>query len=316
MARNLAAIDSAIVGEPVLRRVMQSLIFFGDTVAVRATYALPYGLSSNTANDIEYKVSELQEAGLVRLWAHEYELDRRGRARNPSDPAGHGRHADLIVDRTEFGTRMASLDEQLREDRELAYQQGDNEDRPRQGTAEIVALRSLTSTMLLASELNQDGIVANPGVRHDLRTAFRVDGTFNRAVVSSVQDLLNLPVPLHLSVDEILRCREMVDGFRALVDSSLAAAARGGQFRTITADAVATEVVDSYREALASAARGRFGVAGIGSEAFWDVVGNALPPSLILKYGLRVFRWRREAKDLSPFLLLMYLDSARTRRGS
>lgn len=308
MTRSLAAIDSAVVNESLLRKIMQSLIFFGDTVAVRATYTLPHGLSVNTGHEIDYRVSELREAGLVKLWAHEYELDRQGRSRNPSDPAKIRRDVDLVVDRNEFGTRMASLDEQLRNDREIAYTHGDQQDRPRQGTAEIVALRSLTSTMLLASELNQDGIVANPGVRHNLATAFRVERTFDRAVVSGVEDLLGLPVPLQLSVDEILRCRQVAHGFRKLVDTSLVAAANGSEYTTVTATEVAVEVVESYREMLRTAATRRFGIADIGGEAFWDVIGASLPPTMILKYGLKAIRWRREAAKISPFLLLMYLD--------
>src|SRR5690606_23265736 len=94
---------------------------------------------------------------------------------------------------------------------------------------------------------------------------------FEAAVVRDVLRELQIGSLSQLSIDQILASRRFNAGFRALLDKSLLAVARGYD-PVLTPEAIARELVRRYRETVAEFARPRPG-SQTAHEVIWDVLG-------------------------------------------
>ena len=261
---------------------------------------------------IERRVTELHEASLLQLWAHEYEVDDGGRTQvRSADGRLEKRAADLVVLRSNLGTALAEMDEVMRSIREDAYHRNIRGTSPlRQGLSEIVSLRNHLAGLVISNELEHSGLMTNPAMRTNLLRNFPNPASerFEMAVVSDVIAELGLGSLNQLSVDQIIESRRYNAHFRRLLDDSMAAVARGLD-PVITPQATAHELAQRYRATVAEFARPDV-VESVIDEIVWDVAGAALPPSIFLKYGLKALRWRKVAQETRPFLLLMHLERA------
>ena len=308
MTRSLTLLDSGLVDSGSLDRILQAVIFFADSIAVRASYEVAPGFGL-TADEVEWKVSALREQGFIRLWAHEYEVDDGGYARNPYSDLSVRRHADLVIAQSDLGQSLGEMDEFMRAVREDAYRDSVERHgiRLRQGTAEIVGLRNQLSSLVISSELNQDGLLTNPAARSSLTKSFRSSNdSFKMSVVREVVSELRLGSLSGLTADQVEQCRRYGQGFRQLLDDSLLAVARGMD-PILTPQAVAKELLARYRAISAEFVRPGISME-VGGEVFWDVLGATIPASMVLKYGLKALSWRKKAAEVRPFLLLMQLE--------
>lgn len=307
MTRSLALLDSAIVDVNSLDRMLQAIVFFSDQVMIRSSYsARPQ--SGYLASDIEAKIRALHEAGLVKFWAHEYEINSLGKTESRTTD-GHkiSRSIDCVVVRSEFVEGVSKADEFMRSAREEAYRSQGPLGGFRQGTAEIVGFRNQLNSLVLASELSQDGLLSNPASRVGLVDQVRSAGSerFDGAVVSEVVRKLSLGSLAALSVDQAIEARKYSQDFRKILEASLIEAARGMD-PTITPEKTAELIVERFNEVineyLPKGARKE-----ALSEASWDLAGLLVPSSIFAKYGFLAFKWRKQERDLRPFVLLTHL---------
>ncbi|MBB5114458.1 hypothetical protein FHU28_004297 [Micromonospora echinospora] len=308
MKRSLTLLDSGLIDPYTIDRVLQSVVFFSDRVVLRASFAIA-GPYRERADEINRRIDELHEAGLLRLWGHEYEVDDSGRLRFGLE-SGRRRRADLVIPQEQMRASLIRMDEVMRAIREEAYRrsEGDDTGRLRQGAAEIVSLRNQMASLVISSELKQDGLLSNPAVRAQLTRHLGPPGPerFEATVVRDVLGQLRIG-PLHLlTVDQILQSRRYNAGFRSLLDESLLAVARGHD-PVLTPEATARELTRRYRETIAEFARPQIG-GQVAQEVVWDVLGATVPPTVVFKYGLRALTWRKAAQRARPFLLLMHLE--------
>lgn len=311
MERSVTMIDSGVIDTRAIDKILQSIVFFADSIAIRATYEVA---SPETAKNIDRRIRVLQEQGFLKLWAHEYEVDDAGYARNPRRQNSVRRIADLVVDKGELANSLGEMDEVLRNIREEAYRDVFEGHRPyRQGVGEIISLRSHLASLIISSELNQDGLMTNPATRTALAGLLRSDEKFHSAVVREVLGELNLGSLTRLSPDQILECRRYSSDFRILLDESLLAVARGND-PVLTPEATARELAARYKAISAEYALPKLGNQ-IAGELFWDVLGASLPASVFLKYGVKAFRWRKAAAEIRPYLLLMHLERSLQNRA-
>ncbi|HEX5405494.1 MAG TPA: hypothetical protein VFX16_24735 [Pseudonocardiaceae bacterium] len=303
-------LDGGVLDSTSLDRILQAIIFFADSIAVRASYETVAG-RGYSGDEIDWKVDALREQGFIRLWAHEYEVDDAGYARDPTNQAGVGRHADLVVVQEDLGNSLSEMDEFMRAVREDAYRDSAEHagTKLRQGTAEIVGLRSQLASLLISSELNQDGLLTNPATRTTLMNRFRSGmASFRMAVVREVVAQLQVGSLAALTPEQVDQCRRHGQGFRQLLDDSLIAVSRGLD-PVMTPQAIAMDLMARYRDI----SREYFRPAAMSEaadEVLWDLLGAAIPPSIALKYGLKGLRWRKNANELRPFLLLMHLEKS------
>jgi hypothetical protein len=310
MERSLALVDSGSIGSRAIDKIIQAVVFFADSVAIRASYE-PAAVDEFQRRELERRVSSLREQGFVRLWAHEYEVSDGGMTSSLGSYSNSRRQADLVVPQAALRSDLAETDELMRNMREQAYGESDSAQRRlRQGTAEIVWLRSQLASLLICSELSQDGLLAKPTAGTALTQNFRPvkEESFQSAVVTGVVGKLGLGQLSHLTPDQILECRRYSRDFRVLFDQSLSAVAQGAS-PVLTPEAVANEVVNRYRMIVTEYATPHPG-RELGSEVFWDVAGATVPASMVLKYGLKALKWRKEVETIRPFLLLMQLERA------
>ncbi|GHJ17067.1 hypothetical protein [Micromonospora sp. AKA38] len=314
MTRSLTLLDSGLVDPHTIDRVLQSVVFFSDRVVLRASFEVA-SVYRERAGEINRRVDELHEAGLLRLWGHEYEVDDGGRVRyGPS--SGRRRRADLVIPQGQMRTSLTRMDEVMRAIREEAYRRHDGDRGSlRQGAAEIVSLRNHMASLVISSELGQDGMLSNPAVRTELtRHLGRPQPErFEAAVVRDVLAQLQIGTLDQLNVDQILESRRYNAGFRTLLDESLSAVARGHD-PVLTPEATARELARRYRETVAEFARPRIGGQVI-QEVVWDVLGATVPSTVVLKYGLRALTWRKAVQRARPFLLLMHLERSLRQSG-
>ncbi|WP_434740422.1 hypothetical protein [Micromonospora sp. SH-82] len=310
MQRSLTMLDSGLVGHRTIDRLLQAVIFFADSIAIRSSYEVA-AVDRADARLIERRIDELREQGFVKLWAHEYEVDDAGRAGNPTDGDAVRRPADLVVPASTLGVSLGEMDEVMRSIRESAYGREPGERSPlRQGTAEIVGLRNHLASLVISAELNQDGMLTNPAVRTALTSTFRArpgEG-FQAAVVREVIGQLQLGSLVNLTAEQVETCRRFSADFRTLLDESVVAVARGLD-PVISPENTARELMTRYRAISTEYALPRLGPQ-VGGEIVWDVLGATLPPSIVLKYGVKAFTWRKIAKEVRPYLLLMHLERA------
>ena len=292
-----------------LDRILHGVVFFADRVTIRSTYVITES-DPDVADEIEWKIDGLRESGAVQLWAHEYEVDDRGFASDPTDSHAIHRPADLVVEAAALRESIAEIDDVLRATKDVEL---DQPGALRQGTAEVVEYRGELANLAISAELNQDGILTNPASRAALVTSGfrRLDDRFEVEVVRNVVSQLQLGPLWRLTVDEVQTARSMTKDFRTLLNDSMLKLARGIT-RDITPESVASEIVERYRHVMAEL--GRKHLSGdLTAEAGWDVVGAVIPASIPIKYGWKFFRGRRADQDLRPFLLLTHLQRTQRR---
>jgi hypothetical protein len=313
MERGLSLLDSGSIETATLDRILQAVVFFADSIAIRASYEVTHADRSRES-DLEWRIDALREQGFIKLWAHEYEVDDAGYAANPSTGIAVRRRADLVVEQTSLSRSLGEMDELMRSIREEAYGRSRSGNPVlRQGTAEIVGLRHNLGSLVVSSELNQDGLLTNPATRAALQNGFTALGgseSFQMAVVKEVVSKLQLGSLSQLTNEQIEECRRYSADFRQLLDQSLLAVAHG-MSPTLTPEAIATELVSRYRAITAEYGEPRV-FREAGQEVFWDVLGATLPPTIVLKYGLKGLRWRKEALAARPYLLIMHLERSFT----
>lgn len=316
MTRSLTLLDSALVDRRTVDKLLQTVVFFADSVAIRASFEIAPS-AHERAPHLVRRIEELHEAGLLRLWCHEYETDDAGRVTAPSPFGQVVRRADLVVPRDRLGRSLAEMDTVLRSIREEAYRrQVGGREALRQGTAEIVGLRSHLASLVVSAELDQDGLLTNPAARDHLVRHVRTPSNerFETAVVADVVARLGLGALDQLTLDQIIEARRYHADFRRLLDKSLLAVARGVD-PVITPAATAKELAERYRATVAEFARPDSG-AGLAQDVVWDLLGAAVPSTMLFKHGVQALRWRRAVDRARPFLLLMYLERAlHGRRG-
>ncbi|WFE65534.1 hypothetical protein [Micromonospora sp. WMMD714] len=313
MSRSLTLLDSGVIDARTIDKVLQSVVFFSDQVVLRASFEIAASHRQRAA-EINRRVDELHDAGLLRLWGHEYEVDDAGRVR-VGRGRSTGRQADLVIAQGQLRENLTRMDEVMRGIREEAYR-GVAVGRPvlRQGAAEIVSLRNHMASLVISSELEQDGLLANPAVGTQLATSVARPPAerFDAAVVRDVLGQLQLGSLDQLTVSQIVESRRYHADFRQLLDESLLAVSRGYD-PVLTPEATAREIARRYRETVAEFARPRVAHQAV-EEVVWDVLGATVPSTVVLKYGLRALTWRRAAQRARPFLLLMHLERALRRR--
>ena len=297
-------LNSAVIDDVELDRIIQSALFFSDAVVVRASHELKDG-PSRTAGGVEHQLRELRDAGLVRYWAHEYEVTGPTGLRLPK-----GRPADLVVSRSSFREKIAETDEYMRSTRERAYRSRADASSLRQGTAEIVGLRDNLNQLVIANELEQSGLLTKRLSRQSFRRPRRVDDSgrsaFSEGVVRDVVSGLEIGSLSALSVEQILSAREHSKDFRKLIDRSVVDVSRGSS-TVITAKATAELILQRYRDIVSEYLPQ--GVQDeVASEMMWDVSGVFVPPTIGLKWAIKSFEWRRQDRAVRPFLLLTQLQ--------
>ncbi|MFY1623055.1 hypothetical protein ACN261_26775 [Micromonospora sp. WMMD723] len=309
MNRSLTLLDSGVIDARTIDKVLQSVLFFSDQVVLRASFEIAASHRQRAA-EINRRVDELHEAGLLRLWGHEYEVDDAGRVR-VGRGVPTGRRADLVLAQGRLRENLIRMDEVMRGIREEAYRSV-AAGRPvlRQGAAEIVSLRNHMASLVISSELEQDGLLANPAVGAQLATSVARPPAerFDAAVVRNVLGQLQLGSLDQLTVPQIVESRRYHADFRRLLDESLLAVSQGYD-PVLTPEATAREIARRYRETVAEFARPRVAHQAV-EEVVWDVLGASVPATVVLKYGLRALTWRRAAQRARPFLLLMHLERA------
>jgi hypothetical protein len=314
MTRSLTLLDSSILDLRTIDRLLQAVVFFADSIAIRASFEIAPAYRDRGLA-ISRRIDELHEAGLLKLWSHEYEVDEAGRLRFGAAGAIPGRRADLVIARDRLRSSLTEMDEVMRAIREEAYRRGkEGAAAPlRQGTAEIVGLRNHLASLVISSELDQDGLLTNPAARADLLQHLQtpIPERFEAAVVKDVVAKLELGSLTQLSVDQIIQSRQHNADFRTLLDESLLAVARGLD-PVVTPEATAQQLVDRYRATVAEFARPQGGGVLV-EDVVWDLLGTAVPPTMVFKYGLRALNWRKTRNRVRPFLLLMHLE--RSLRG-
>lgn len=314
MTRSLTLIDSSVIDLTTIDRILQSVVFFADAVAIRASFEIPASYRKDS-HMINRRISELHEAGLLKFWSHEYEVDDAGHVPAGTAPQ-HRRPADIIIPQGSLQENLSSMDEVMQSIREEAYRTAGTGSSPlRQGHAEIVALRNCLASLVISSELRQDGLLTNPAAHTHLVRNLRTPAPprFDETVVKELVAQLGVGSLNQLSIEQVVESRRYNADFRTLIDQSLIAVARGFD-PTLTPEATAKELVNRYRATISEFARPQ--VAGqVMQEVVWDVLGAAIPSTMVFKYGLRALKWRKTMKESKPFLLLMHLERSLTHRG-
>ncbi|WP_405096098.1 hypothetical protein [Micromonospora sp. NBC_01412] len=315
MTRSLTLLDSGVIDTHTIDKLLQSVVFFSDCVVLRASFEVATPHRERTM-EINRRIDDLHDAGLLKLWGHEYEVDDSGRVR-VGGVAGRGRRADLVIPQGQLRESLTRMDEVMRAVREEAYRPAEGGARPlRQGAAEIVSLRNHMASLVISSELQQDGMLTNPAVRTHLANSLghQPSERFEAAVVRDVLGQLRIGSLNQLSVAQIVEARRLNGAFRVLLDDSLLAMARGYD-PVLTPEATARELTRRYRETVAEFARPRVARQAV-EEVAWDILGATVPSTVVFKYGLRALTWRKAAQRARPFLLLMHLERAFRQPGA
>lgn len=230
----LAIVDDIIVTRDVWDRLVQSLIFFGDRVTLRASYVPSANIDGVRLARL---LAELREMDLVRFWAHEYEVDDRLRLR-----VGEGRHQiDLVASPTFLRESMQEIDENLRRNRANAYERSAKQ----QGIGEIIAFRHMLTSSMVSSAIDSNGLMMSRSTQAN--TPFGLPETFSEAVTRSVRQTLTIPPLDLLTAEQILACRPYSEGFRLLLEKEIGAtaASTGG---TLSAADVAGRLLNTRHD--------------------------------------------------------------------
>ncbi|MFJ8028828.1 hypothetical protein [Streptomyces sp. NPDC096311] len=306
MDRSLTMLDGSLIDMRVMDRVLQAVIFFADSIAIRATYETDPADSERSA-ELTRLISTLREQGFIKLWAHEYEVDDAGYARNPRTRGGGRRPADLVVSQAQLAAHVGEMDDMFRSIREQAYEEGGDGRRIlRQGVGEVIKLRGHLASLLISSELNQDGLLADRATHTALIKGPRTGESFQSGVVREVLGLLQLGSLTRLTPDQVLECRRYSSDFRCLLDESLLALARGSE-PVLTPEATARELAARYRTISSEFSLARKSPHP-GTGLLWEVHGASLPASFAIGRSEQTFTWRKVDPHIKPYLLLMHLE--------
>src|SRR4051812_39726414 len=128
----LALDDRAVIGLNELEQLYQAAIFYAEKVVVRTSAAVVHGAAHN---HVASKLSQLRDMGFLSTWAHEYELDRRGRLAT-SVPRWGPSTPELTIAAARVRDLVGEVDEAVRANPAAAYEPS-AEGSPRQGILEI-----------------------------------------------------------------------------------------------------------------------------------------------------------------------------------
>lgn len=302
MPYELALVDETTISIDVLERILQSLLFAADSVALRGTFRV------GGESAVDRRVEELREQGRVTLWAHEHELHNPDRGTVVAPESGKERVISILVPRNAFAERMAIADDSISENLERAYDAvGEH---ARQGVAEVVALRRQVGALTIAAILQQDGILARRSPKSLINAQFRRQGASLREEVAvDVMRRLRIGRLSTLASDEFDELRGYTADFRRVLDRAIVQAASGHP--VVRPADVANELLSMYR-AILNELQPAGVVKPLAGEAAWDVVGTVIPATLPMKYGLKGLALRRASDRVRPFLLLAALQTATT----
>lgn len=285
---------SLLIDDMTLERVMQAVLFYADTVTVRATATLP-----ETSKVTYRRLNELIDMGAVRTWAHEYELARGGRIRVGDRRTVITRDPHHVIPMEITRTLRLRIDEELTENRDLPYSPGTG---LREGVSEIVQLRHSMSTFRLADILDAGGLLAggrerSPIIRSVERTTVPVDP--REAVVREVVGRCSFGELSDLPLSAVEDCRRAMPRFSNLLAQRLSADGTSGH--DLTPAELAGMIVAEYRKVRPPARPSRNSpVEG----AAWDVVGAVLPHAVVVRTMGRQIEWFRYRGIARPFMLL------------
>jgi hypothetical protein len=96
------------ISSPKLERIMQAVLFYADSVQLRATARI-----DGSDDRIERKIEELVEIGAVTTWAHEYEVTSGGRVSGEYRGWVGRRPVDRVLTVEDNRTIVAGVDEDL-----------------------------------------------------------------------------------------------------------------------------------------------------------------------------------------------------------
>lgn len=298
----LALVDETTISADVLERVLQSLLFASDSVAIRATYRV------GSQSAVERRLEELNEQGRLTLWAHEHEMHNLDRGTVLAPESERERLVSIVVPQGAFAERMRTADESISANLEQAYDRlGPG---TRQGVAEVVVLRRQVGALMLASILERDGILARRSPKSLINAQFRRrDASLREEVAVDVLRRLRVGSLLNLSAAKFDELRGYTADFRRLLDRSILKAASAHP--VVRPTDVADELLATYT-AILEELRPEGVVKPLIAEGVWDVVGTVVPPTLPMKYGLKALALRRASDSVRPFLLLAGLQAATT----
>lgn len=246
MDRSLTMLDGSLIDMRVMDRVLQAVIFFADSIVIRATYETDAADSERSA-ELTRLISSAARARVHQALGARVRGGRRRLREEPPHERGGRRPADLVVSQAQLAAHVGEMDDMFRSIREQAYEEGGDGRRIlRQGVGEVIKLRGHLASLLISSELNQDGLLADRATHTALIKGPRTGESFQSGVVREVLGLLQLGSLTRLTPDQVLECRRYSSDFRGLLDESLLALARGSE-PVLTPEATARELAARYR---------------------------------------------------------------------
>lgn len=290
---NLLLHRSLTIDQLDLERITQAVLFYAQAVTIRAAAA-----PANGDKRIYHRINELIEVGLVRTWAHEYELTSGGRLRAESVRSAISSRSPQHVVTFEAVQELAKgIDEDLRHGRHPRPSTGLQE-----GISEVVQLRHSIGVLRLAEHLGADGVVLGQGRGASLvddinRITRPVD--VRETVVREVVSRCRFGPLAHLPLEVIQDCRKDTARFSEFLDQHLAREPGEGDYRQPPLD-LAELIIAEYRKVARPAPKD---VTGYGNSV-WDVVGAVLPHAVALKLMGGKIEWFKRRRRTRPFMLL------------
>jgi hypothetical protein len=283
-----------------LERIYQTIMFYADSVSLRATSQVP-----NDDSAIVLRLQQLKEIGAIRTWAHEYEVDDAGCVRLEAWRKIFGGAVDQVLPLPEVKALVQQVDDDL-----------DVTDTPagqsslREGVAELVQFRQSVIGLRLTDALAADGLLTGRDYSSLLapeRFRSAAQGDQFGPVVQTIISLCTFQPLSDLPLKAIVDCREHMPAFRRYLRKKVE------ESPDKTADQLAREVVTEYQELLERYAKGHE-ISGLSLDISWDVVGAILPPAILMKYITKPVEWSVKRHDFRPFLLLSRLRAHQARK--
>lgn len=282
---------SLTIARPELERVMQAVLFYSDTVMIRASAA------AHPRDPLVYqRMNELADMGLLSTWAHEYELAASGRPLKPQ-------WGQLITDAVPAHVVTAeasrnivnAVDQELSGDHALPYSNVEL----REGVSEVVQLRHSITSLRLTGYLDADGIVGGSPGRSALIAQVQQAATSASAAEAVAREVVGRCSfgPLsELPIKAIEDCRREMPRFRRYLEDNLIERDTG---EARDPRRVAELILSEYRKI------NRREPLRPPAEDTWDVVGMVLPHEVIVKaVGARIEWLKYQGAKRRPFILL------------
>lgn len=273
-----------------LERLHQAVLFYADTIRLRATSRV-----APEDEEARRRLHELRDIGAITTWAHEYEVDDGGRIRTKHWSSLFEGSADLVLPLSTTRELVHSVDSELQVTDAAALVEQSS---LREGIAEVVQFRRSLIGFRLADTLSADGLLLG-GSRATSRGA-REYGD----VIETIVDLCTFSALSALPISAIVKCRRQMPAFRRYLDGKLAGGTGQHDPR-----ALAREIIDEYQHLLVRYAVGHT-VRDTMLDVSWDVVGAVLPPAVLVKYLGKPLSWSKRRRDFAPFLLLSRLRAS------